>query len=115
MNKAGERGDFFSGELMPGSWIFSWPGSWPRDRKAVGDIGEIIFEVAIFVRLRLDRHAASLAVAGDEATADRPHAGPFRTVDRHRIQDAQRRRQDLGADALARALHMAGRAGEIEL
>src|SRR5262245_16527863 len=93
----------------------SWPCSRARDRQAVGDIGEIILDVAILVVLRIERHAAHLAVAGDEAAAGGAHARPFRAVDRHRIHDAERRRQHFGADALARALHMAGGAGEVEL
>src|ERR1700720_3479558 len=93
----------------------SWPCSRAGDRQAVADIGQIIFEIAVLVGLRFERHAADLAVAGGEAPADRAHAAPFGTVDRHRIEDAERGRQYLGADPLARVLHMAARAGEIEL
>src|SRR5581483_11911561 len=85
----------------------SWSCSWARDRQAVRDIGQEIFEIAILVRLRLQRNRAGLAVAGDEAPAGRAHAAPFRTIDRQCIQDAERGREDFGADALARALHMA--------
>src|SRR5262245_19596037 len=93
----------------------SWPCSRARDRQAVGDIGEVVLDVAVLVVLRIERHAAHLAVAGDEAAAGGAHAGPFRTVDRQRIHDAERGRQHFGADALARALHIAGGAGEVEL
>src|ERR1019366_7816018 len=93
----------------------SWPRSRAGDRQSVADIGQIIFEIAVFVGLRIERDAADLAVAGGEAAADRAHAAPFGTVDQHRIEDAERGRQYLGADPLARVLHMATRAGEIEL
>src|SRR5262245_15131838 len=93
----------------------SWPRSRTGNRQAVADIGEEILDVAIFLRLRFQRNRASLAVAGDEAAAGRAHAAPFGAVDRHRIHDSERRRQDLGADALARALYMAARAGKIHL
>src|SRR6202022_3022193 len=69
---------------------FSWPGPRTGDRQPVADIGQVIFEVAIFVVLRVERHAANLAVAGGEAPADRTHAAPFGPVDRHRIQDPER-------------------------
>src|SRR5882672_8110381 len=93
----------------------SWPRARAGNRQSVADIGQIIFEVAVFVVLRIERHAADLAVAGGETPAGRAHATPFGTVDRHGVEDTQRRRQHFGADPLARALHMAGRAGEIEL
>src|SRR5580704_11719173 len=93
---------------------FSWPRSRARDRQSVADIGQIIFEIAIFVGLWLERHAAGLAVAGGKPPADRAHAAPFGTIDRHRIQNPERRREDFGADPLARVLHMAARAGEIK-
>src|SRR5260221_8486555 len=93
----------------------SWPRSRTGDRQAVADIGTIIFEIAIFVVLRIERHAADLAVAGGEAPACGAHAAPFGTIDRHGVENAERRRQHFGANPLARALHMAGGAGEIEL
>src|ERR1700682_5105569 len=93
----------------------SWPRARAGNRQSIADIGQIIFEIAIFVVLRIERHAADLAVAGGEAPAGRAPAAPFRAIDRHRVQDSERGRQDLGANALAWALHMAGRAGEIEL
>src|SRR5260370_8326444 len=97
------------------AWRFSWPRPRTGDRQSIADIGQVIFEIAIFVGLRIERHAANLAVAGGEAPADRSHAAPFRTVDRHGIQYPERGREHLGAYPLAGALHMAGRAGEIEL
>src|ERR1700687_2360061 len=93
----------------------SWPRARAGNRQSIADIGQIIFEIAVFVVLRIERHAADLAVAGGEAPADRAHAAPFGTVDRHRIQDPERGREHFGADPLAGALHMAGCAGEIEL
>src|ERR1700724_1302596 len=93
----------------------SWPCSRAGDRQAVADIGQIIFEIAVLVGLRLERHAANLAVAGGEAPADRAHAAPFRTIDRHGVENSERRRQHLGANPLAGFLHMAGGAGKIEL
>src|SRR6185312_16108046 len=93
----------------------SWPRSRTRDRQSVADIGQIIFDVAVFIVLRGERHAADLAVAGGETPAGGAHAAPFRAIDRHRVDDAERGRQDFGADALTRALHVAGGAGEIEL
>src|SRR5215212_2115459 len=93
----------------------SWPRPRTRDRQPVADIGQVVFHVAIFIILRAERHAADLAVAGGEAPAGGAHAAPFRTVDRHRVDDAERGRQNFGADALARALYMAGGAGEVEL
>src|ERR1700688_315928 len=79
----------------------SWPCSRAGDRQAVADIGQIIFEIAVLVGLRVERHAADLAVAGDEAPADRARAAPFGTVDRHRIQEPERGREHFGADSLA--------------
>src|ERR1700742_4210222 len=99
----------------PNSKTSSWPRSRAGDRQSVADIGQVIFEIAVFVGLRIERHATGLHIAGDETPADGAHAAPFRAVDRHRIEDAERGRQDLGADPLARVLHMAARAGEIEL
>src|SRR6266481_2832918 len=100
----------------PREWM---PGSWPRsrtgDRQPIADIGQIIFEIAVFIVLRTERHAADLAVAGGEAPADRAHAAPFGTVDRHRIQDSERGRQHFGANPLTGALHVTGGAGEIKL
>src|SRR5947208_13067260 len=93
----------------------SWPRSRTRNRQPVADIGQVVFDVAIFIILRAQRHAADLAVAGGEAPAGCAHAAPLRAVDRHRVEDAERGRQDFGADALARALHVAGGAGEVEL
>src|ERR1700692_4403370 len=93
----------------------SWPRSRAGDRQSVADIGQIIFEIAIFIVLRGKRHAANLAVTSCKAAAGGAHAAPFGTVDRHRIENAERGRQHFGADPLARALHMAARAGEIEL
>src|SRR5881396_191342 len=98
-----------------GACVRSWPCSRTGNWQAIADIGQVIFEIAVFVRLRLERDAADLAVAGGETPAGRAHAAPFRPVDRHCVQDSQRGRQHLGADALAGALHMAGRAGEVEL
>src|SRR3984893_1933839 len=83
----------------------SWPRSRAGDRQSVADIGQIIFEIAVVVRLRLERNAASLAVAGDEAPADRAHAAPLGTVDRHRVQDPERGREHLGANPLTGILH----------
>src|SRR6202022_4053192 len=103
------------------AWISASSGScsWPRtrtgDRQCIADIGQVIFEVAVFVGLRIERHAADLAVAGGEAPADRAHAAPFGTIDRHGIQDPERGCEYLGTDPLARALHVAGCAGKIEL
>src|ERR1700736_2647603 len=103
------------------AWISASSGScsWPRtrtgDRQSIADIGQIIFEIAVFVGLRIEWHAADLAVAGGEAPADGAHAAPFGTVDRHRIQNPERGRQHFGADPFARFLHMTGCAGEIEL
>src|ERR1700683_2987544 len=94
---------------------FSWPRSRAGDRQSVADIGQVIFKIAIFVGLWLQRHAANLAVAGGEAPADRAHAAPFGTVDRHRIEDTERGRENFGANPLARILHMTACAGEIEL
>src|SRR5258708_25683305 len=92
-------------------------GSWPRsrtgNRQSVADIGQIIFEIAVFVVLRIEWHAANLAVAGGEAPADRAHAAPFGTIDRQRIHDPERGCEPFGADPLARDLHVAGAAGKI--
>src|SRR5205807_6814846 len=92
-----------------------WARSRTRDRQPVAHVRQVIFEIAVFLVLRIERHAADLAVAGGEAPAGRAHAAPFGTIYRHRIEKAERRRQYLGADPLARFLHMAGGAGEIEL
>src|SRR6266404_3541115 len=104
---------------MRTAWRVEVTASWPRsragNRQPIGDVGQEIFDVAILVRLRLQRNRAGLAVAGDEAAAGGAHAAPFGPVDRQRIQDAERRRQDFRTDALAWALHMAARAGEIHL
>src|ERR1700730_2195888 len=94
---------------------FSWPRSRTGDRQPVADIGQIIFEIAIFVILWVERHPADLAIAGGEAPADRAHAAPFGPVDRHGIQDPERGGEHFGANAFAGTLHEAGRAGEIEL
>src|SRR3981189_3688747 len=93
----------------------SWPRTRAGNRQSVADIGQIIFEVAVFVVLRIERHAADLAVAGGEAAAGGAHAAPFPGGDRHCVENAERGRQHLGTDALARALDVAGGAGEIEL
>src|ERR1700712_4081693 len=93
----------------------SRPRARTGDRQPVADIGQIIFDVAVFVVLRTERDAANLAVAGGEAAAGRAHAAPFGAVDRHRIENTKRGRKYLGANPLTRALHVAGRAGEIEL
>src|SRR6202163_2189076 len=93
----------------------SWPCSRTGDRQSVADIGQIIFEIAVFVILRIERHAANLAVAGGEAAADRAHPAPFGTIDPHRIQGTERGGEHLGAYPLARALHVTGGAGKIEL
>src|ERR1700733_9770839 len=93
----------------------SWPRTWTGNRQPVADIGQIIFEIAVFVGLRFKGCAAYLAVAGGKAPADRAHAAPFGSVDRHRIQNPERGGEDLGAHPLAGVLHMAGGAGEIEL
>src|SRR5713226_8803514 len=82
----------------------SWPSPRTGNRQSVADVGQIIFEIAVFVGLRFERHAADLAVAGREAPADGAHAAPFGTIDRHGIQDPERRRQHLGADPLAGCL-----------
>src|SRR6202451_1452001 len=91
------------------------PRARPGDRQAVRHVGQIIFDVAIKLVLRLERYAADLAVAGDQPPAHRAHAVPFRAIDRHRRDDAERRRQHFGADMVAGILHVAGGAGEIEL
>src|SRR5258707_11402037 len=93
----------------------SWPRTRAGNRQSVADIGQIIFEIAVFVGLRIERHAADLAVAGGEAPADRAHAAPFGTVDRHGIQNPKCGCEHFGANPLAGFLHMTGRAGEIEL
>src|SRR5260370_18738934 len=93
----------------------SWPRPRSGDRQPVADIGQIIFEIAVLVGLRLERHAADLAVARCKTPADRAHAAPFGTINRHRVQNSERGRENFGTDALARVLHMAARAGEIEL
>src|SRR5258706_876964 len=93
----------------------SRPRARTGDRQSVADIGQVIFDIAVFVVLRTERYAANLAVAGGEAAAGGAHAAPFRAIDRHRIENAERGRKHLGANPLARALHMAGRAGTIKL
>src|ERR1700682_1600476 len=93
----------------------SWPCPRAGNRQSVADIGQIIFEIAVFVGLRIERHAANLAVAGGEAPADRTHAAPFGTIDRHGIQDPERGCEHFGAYPFAGALHVTGCAGEIEL
>src|SRR4029077_4216221 len=60
------------------------PRARPGDRQAVAHIGQIIFDVAVKLVLRLERHAAHLGVAGDQPPAHRAHAVPLRAVDRHR-------------------------------
>src|SRR6202011_6360197 len=89
----------------------SWPRPRTGDRQSVADIGQVIFEIAVFVVLRIERYAANLAVAGGEAPAGGAHAAPFGTIDRHGIQNPERRRQHLGANPFAGFLHMAGCAG----
>src|ERR1700733_10247346 len=91
------------------------PRARPGDRQAVAHVGQIIFDVAIKLVLRLVRDAADLAAAGDQTPAHGAHAVPFRAVDRHRRDDAERRRQHFGADMVAGILHVARGAGEIEL
>src|SRR3984957_18815883 len=91
------------------------PRARPGDRQAVAHVGQIIFDVAIKLVLRLERHAADLDVAGDQPPAHRAHAAPLRAIDRHRGDDAERRRQHFGADMIAGILYVAGSAGEIEL
>src|ERR1700756_4438603 len=86
----------------------SWPRTRSGNRQSVAEVGKVIFEIAVFLRLRLERQAANLAVAGGEATADRTHAAPFGTVDRHRVQDSKRGRENLGAHMLAGVLHVTG-------
>src|SRR5258705_1638837 len=107
-----------SAALKPARVWMSGYCSWPRprtgDRQSVADIGQIILEIAVFVGLRIERHAANLAVAGGEAPADRAHAVPFGTIDRHRIQYPERGREYLGTNPFARALHVAGSAGKIQ-
>src|SRR5579859_2263406 len=93
----------------------SWPRARTGNRQAVAHIGEVIFEIAIFLGLRLQRDGAHLAVAGDEPAADRPHAAPFGAIDRHGVENSQSRREDLGANALTGVLHVAACAGEVEL
>src|SRR5258708_11198700 len=93
----------------------SWPRPRTGNRQPVADIGQIIFEIAIFVGLRLERHAADLAVARCKTPAGRAHAAPFGTINRHPIQNSERRREYLRPDPLAGVLHMAARAGVIEL
>src|SRR2546430_14166131 len=93
----------------------SWARSRAGDRQPIAHVRQIIFEIAIFFVLRTEWNAADLAVAGGETPADRAHAAPLGTIDRHRVENAQRGRQYLGAYPLARRLHMAGGAREIEL
>src|SRR5258705_11531576 len=93
----------------------SWPRTGAGNRQSVADIGQVIFEIAVFVVLRVERYAADLAVAGGEAAAGGAHAAPFRAINRHRVHNAECGRQHFGADPFAGALHMAGRAGEVEL
>src|SRR5882672_10345902 len=91
----------------------SWPRPRTGNRQPVADIGQIIFEIAVFVVLRIERHAANLAVAGGEAPAGRAHAAPFGPIDRHGIQYPERGCEHFGADSFARTLHVAGGAGKI--
>src|SRR5437868_1994931 len=95
-------------------WV-SWARSRAGDRQSIAHVRQVILEIAIFFVLRTERNAADLAVAGGETSADRAHAAPFGAIDRHRVENAQCGRQYLGAYPLARLLHMAGGAGEIEL
>src|SRR4029079_3130370 len=92
----------------------SWPRSRTGDWQSIADIGQVVFEIAIFVGLRLKRHAANVAVAGGKASADGAHAAPFGAVDRHRIENSERGRQYLGANPLARILYTAAGPGEVE-
>src|SRR5260221_12414324 len=94
------------------AWSFSWPRPRTGDRQPVTDIGQIIFEIAIFVVLGIERHAPDLAVAVGEAPADRAHAAPFGPVDRHRIENPERGGEHLGPDPQARALPLAAARGE---
>src|ERR1700722_19755666 len=88
----------------------SWPRTRAGDRQSVADVRQEIFEIAVIFILRIERYPANLAVAGGKAPADRPHATPVGTVDRHCIEDAERGCQHFGAHPLAGVLHMAGRA-----
>src|ERR1700685_2815113 len=91
------------------------PRARPGDRQAVRHVGQIIFDVAIKLVLRLEGYAADLAVSGEPPPAHGAHAVPFRAIDRHRRDDAERRRQHFGADMIAGILYVARGAGEIEL
>src|SRR5260370_7091115 len=93
----------------------SWPRPRTGNRQPVADIGQIIFEIAIFVGLRLERHAADLAVARCKTPAGRAHAAPFGTINRHPIQNSERRRESLGPDPPPALLHIAAPAREIRL
>src|ERR1700686_4096225 len=93
----------------------SWPRTRAGDRQSVADVRQEIFEIAVIFILRIERYPANLAVAGGKAPADRSHATPFGTVDRHCIENAERGGQHFGAHPLTGVLHMAGRAGEVEL
>src|ERR1700736_2762594 len=93
----------------------SWPRPRTGNRQSVADIGQVIFEIAVFVVLRIERYAANLAVAGGEAPAHRAHAAPFGTIDRHGIQYPERGCEHFGAYPLAGALHVTGCAGKVEL
>src|SRR5258707_15535086 len=91
----------------------SWPRSRTGNRQSVADIGQIIFEIAVFVVLRIEWHAGNLAVAGGEAPADRAHAAPFGTIDRQRIQEPDRGCEQLRPDPSARVRHGRVRRGKI--
>src|SRR5260370_8468759 len=84
----------------------SWPRTRAGNRQSVADIGQIIFEIAVFVVLRIERYAADLAVAGREAPADGAHPAPFGAVDRHRIQYSERGRHHFAAYPLPRGLYL---------
>src|SRR5437763_465059 len=59
--------------------------------------------------------ASAAFLAAAKAAAARAHAARRGAIVRHRIEDPERGRQHLGANPLARVLHMTARAGEIEL
>src|SRR5581483_6024919 len=93
----------------------SWSRARSGNRQSIADIGQKIFEIAIFLALRFEGHGPHLAVAGDKTPADRAHAAPLGTIDWHRIKDSEGGRQDFGAQPLPGVLNMAGSAGKIQL
>src|SRR5579862_3662867 len=85
----------------------SWARARSGDRQAVAHIRQIVFDIAVELVLRLERHAAHLNVASNKSPACRSHATPLRTVDRQRRNKSKRGSENLGANMIAGALHMA--------